>query len=437
MNWSEEVGYSNGSNFSATTTTWTLLTKTPLPMQVLLLLLAVAIVVTNSVIIVFYFRSAQVRSHMSVFLLSLAVVDLQNGLLSLPILVFFPRSTLGVTSLSQGVCLFLVTWPQVLYTVAYHSVCLVTLERVLAVVNPFKFGRRHAQHQCRIATVFAVWTLATFLSFLPALPQHILSGSSQDRLVLCDGHYNASAIYLQLYFFCLVLTPLLFLLILYVVMYRVARHHARRLETNIPMHGKKDVEQQTEKEVAQPEVTRRRAVSLQLKSEPTRPKFNKSQSVVEVVREGHVMVSVANGNDDVVNDAPRRLSRSDPLLTNSSAVRSLKQRFGLFYRRRTIARHSRAAKTTTLLSAFYVISWLPLMLLVQVSGICRVRTCPDVITRSSLQSVVPFAMFLAFLSSAINPLIYILRTDALKREVSRTARKCRERPSRMRAKRHQ
>ena len=79
-----------------------------------------------------------------------------------------------------------------------------------------------------------------------------------------------------------------------------------------------------------------------------------------------------------------------------------------------IVQTSKAAKTAGLITAFYLICWLPFLILLQVSELCKLGQCSDTITQENLQRATPPTIFLAFLGCAINPVIYIFRTGCIR-----------------------
>jgi hypothetical protein len=103
--------------------------------------------------------------------------------------------------------------------------------------------------------------------------------------------------------------------------------------------------------------------------------------------------------------------------SNGSLLGHFKRSLQASFKRRQIVRASKAAKTTCLLSAFYIISWLPFILLIQINSLCTVNFCRESYNGKVLQTALPYAMFLAFLGSAVNPIIYILRNSVVKQEM--------------------
>ena len=339
-------------------TSWLLLTPLSTPWKCAFLVLAIFIAATNFFIIVVFCASRRTRKQMGLFLLNLAIVDLQNGLLSIPFLVFYPRSDLAdPEDISAATCVLLVTWPQTLYTVAYHSVCLVTIERFISITKPFLYNKILQHRKAAVVVGFMLWVCDIFISIIPVFNQKL--PSDEAHMTLCNNSYKAGVVYIQLFIVTVILLPLVINLVLYMIMYKLAKKHLTSMK------------------------------KLQVpSSEPN----NSSSS-------------------NLFSQKPTRLSSSSLILGYFKRVlqSSLK--------RRQVIKASKAAKTTCVLTIFYISSWLPFILLVQVYSLCKADYCMTGVSKPALQAALPYAMFLAFLSSAVNPVIYILRNKTVKREI--------------------
>jgi hypothetical protein len=287
-------------------------------------ILAGVIALLNGVVIVAYALSVRVRRTTSLFLLNLAIVDFQNGCVSLPLVLMFPRSDLEESpNGSVLMCVMVIAWPQILFIVAFQSVLVVTVERFICVTKPYTRRKLLQKPRC-IAVISAIWIFAACFSLMPTLTYNRIT--SRGSVLMCDGAYQQGVVYLHVFLYGLLATPVVLIVLLYLLMYRVARKHTLNIQK---LHNRNE-----------------------------------------------------DGN---------------------------KQK-----KQRQIIQTSRAAKTVGLLSSFYLVCWLPFLILLQVSELCKLGECPGSVSRESLQRATPVTVFLAFLGCALNPVIYIFRTRALR-----------------------
>lgn len=418
-------------------TPWLLLTPLPVPWKIAYLILAVVIVTTNFVIIFIFCYSRRSRKQMGLFLLNLAVVDLQNGLLSIPFLIFYPRSRLtSPTDITAASCVLLVTWPQILYTVAYQSVFLVTVERFISVSKPFVYNKLLQRKKIGIGIVFGVWTLAIMICLIPTF--NYVINKAESKLTLCNGIYKAGVVYLQMFLLTMIVIPFVINLVLYVLMYKVARKHLNSLEKLKVQKSKKEVK----KHNVQDDVIKENGPLPSPKTRSSSLKIKKSKkeeqliSLTELEPNSHFSRSATlrsssrmkrsqyengktNSSHSSLTAGIRSSFRSSMKRSSSSPLLGYFRRtVQASFKRRQIMRASKAAKTTCFLSAFYILSWLPFILFVQINSLCTVNYCiSGTINTEMLQRGLPYAMFLAFLGSAANPTIYILRNSVIKLEI--------------------
>ena len=306
-------------NFSTTKTanngtTHHLITLFPTSFKTACFILAGVIATVNGSVIVAYVSSTRVRRTMSLFLLNLTVVDFQNGCVSLPLILLFPRTELEESPTGGVVvCILLVIWPKIFFIVAFQSVLVVTIERFICVVKPYGHSKLLGKQRC-IAVIVGIWGFALCFSLMPILGYNRIT--LRGSLYMCDGTYQQGVVYLHVFLYGLLALPCALIMVLYFLMYRIARKHTRNIRK---LHS------------------------------------NRSE-------------------------------------------------------RKQLVQTSKAAKTVGLLSTFHMVCWLPFLVLLQVSELCKLGECPDTVSRENLQKATPPTIFLAFLGCALNPVLYIFRT---------------------------
>ena len=322
--WTDSPGDMNLS-LPADDTSQSIISYFPPGFRTMCFILAGVIVSLNGIVILAYILARRVRRTMSLFVLNLAIVDFQNGCVSLPLLLVFPRTELVASPAGgDGVCVVLIAWPQILFIVAIQSVLLVTLERFICVAKPYTHRKLLRKWRCFLVLI-VVWLLAVCFSIMPAFAYDRIT--SKGSLYMCDGLYQQGIVYAHVFLYGLLGTPVILIVILYCLMYRIARKHTKSI--------------------------------------------NKLQSTC--------------------------------VLTGEAKQKQTQ-----------IVQTSKAAKTAGLLSAFYLLCWLPFLILLQVSELCKLGHCSASITTENLQRATAPTLFLAFLGCAINPVIYIFRTGSIR-----------------------
>lgn len=128
--------------------------------------LAVIAILANSVIIAAFYRSESLRTLSNLFLLGLSFCDLFVGLVTQPLLV---AETALVAANSEKACILKDLYVIFLFAFSSSSmlhVCLISVERSIAIVHPFKHHRFITKK--RVVVFFVVfwisWTLLTIFT---------------------------------------------------------------------------------------------------------------------------------------------------------------------------------------------------------------------------------------------------------------------------------
>ena len=123
--------------------------------------IAVLIVITNALVFLLFGKIRSLRTPANYFLLSLAISDVMTGLINIPL--FCVLSTLD--EMSSVYCASEVFHNVISCSVAYH-ITAITVERYLAVVNPF--GHFLMTKKTVVKILSTVWLFSAFLGAIPA-----------------------------------------------------------------------------------------------------------------------------------------------------------------------------------------------------------------------------------------------------------------------------
>ena len=282
----------------------------------------------NLGIIASYIVRTRIRLVLGVFVFNLCLVDFLNGCIALPLTVIYPRGSADIwgRNLSGPACVFITFWPTSLVVIAYLSIVLVTTERFVAILFPMTFYRIVTTARC-IAVVIAIWAYSIIYTFAPAFAIELDPSDPYDYIEGCHGLYVYSQIYMDFFLIGILCLPLIFVIVMYMTMYFIARKHLKAIA----------------------------AVTLP---------------------------------DPMRNQKDKRLLH-----------------------------HSKAAKTTFIMTSIFLVCWLPFLIIMLLSDICNFDTCPEFTSPQALMIGRIATTCLAFVNSAINPWIYGYRNPIIKREL--------------------
>lgn len=117
--------------------------------------LSLLVVVTNSCVCLLVYLHPKLRTYTNGFVVSLAVSDILTGALLLPLYIAFP----ALPATGYVVCAILLT--------GVANVCLVTLDRYLAIKKPFIYYAVMRRHFVKF--IVGSWILPLFVSIIPLI----------------------------------------------------------------------------------------------------------------------------------------------------------------------------------------------------------------------------------------------------------------------------
>ena len=289
--------------------------------------LGLGITVINGLILVAYIRRARVRDKIGTFIINLVTVDFLNGLVSAPINAWQAADPVAFDR-SPGLCVVGLCLPMMLSTSAIASVLLVGLDRLVAIVNPFRYHTIITTRRARLI-ILLVWLHSFLSSFSPTFIPPIRSNSGHR----CNGLFRYDSIWVFYYVIVIILLPIILTVGSYIAIYRIAKRHLAAIK----------------------------------------------KTTVEL---------------DDFDHSNQNLSRK-------------------------LSKHSKAAKTTFIITVLFCVSWIPCILLIQIASFCGLGECYSPRLREQVNSVFPVVVCLIDVTSIANPLIYALREQVIKDEVKR------------------
>ena len=185
----------------------------------------------NCLFILLYCTNHRARAYISPLLLNLSVVDLCNGLVSLPLSLRFPRSSsVNVPPDDEVWCVITTSIPVVVFTEGLLTVLLITVERFITILQPLAYTTGlHWRHITPM--IITSWCLSLLVAFWPGFGVH--TPDDIDILVYCNGRYRSTFQYAVIYPIFLYIIPLLVIILLYMMMYRIARRHQQAMTNQV------------------------------------------------------------------------------------------------------------------------------------------------------------------------------------------------------------
>ena len=193
-----------------------------LPLRYLRMCLGIAITITNGIFLLTYTIRPSSRKNIRPFVVNLAVVDVQNGFLILPLLAVFPRIPQGFLT-TQGMCTFISDWSMTLFCVAHLSHLLVTIDRFVSIYKPLRHPEILTTKVCLIL-IGNIWFFGVVFAFWPSFGLPRYKGIPYN--ISCGGAVAISATYLFIFIYGVLAIPLVADVLMYLYMLSVAKRHA-------------------------------------------------------------------------------------------------------------------------------------------------------------------------------------------------------------------
>lgn len=309
----------------------------------LLSLIACATIVGNLLVILSVCVDRHLHSPPNILIVNLAVSDLLVGLLVMPFAIaqLVGRPWIWI----DFICDFYISADVFCCTASIMNLCMISVDRYLAITRPFKYARKRTP-RLMLLMVVIVWIIGAFISISPLIWGNV----HVDNLCLVS-QYKLYTIYSTGGAFYL---PLVVMLIVYYKIYRAAKKSQKA------------------------EMQRRPSVL---------PNSRRSSHASETSQNGDL-----NG---------RRMSFlkfADYLKTKARpSIVSIKP--GRSNSRISLRGERKAAKTLGVIMGAFILCWLPFFLLALVRPFC------DCIIPPLLDN---FLLWLGYVNSVINPVIYPL-----------------------------
>jgi len=410
---------------------------------VLMSVIIVATVVGNVLVIMSVFTYRPLRHVQNFYIVSLAVADLAVAVLVMPYNVVY--SILGYWPFGGPFCLAWATCDILICTASILHLCAIAVDRYRAIHNPIAYAQKRTIRRV-LFSVGVVWFVSGLISIPPLLGwnKSSLFNETTHQCQLTDDPgfvvYSASGSFY---------IPLVVMVFVYIKIYVAVRVRLRaRGSASVVTIGMTNVALATATAVAgkpevltKPETVRsdddeqiEMAVLERCDDElaPAAVQLNSGSDRKKSDDDSSLRRSLANGLSprrfrEIITDTTRRYGSRSRLADDDAVGGSTRVASGTHLsqflaekERISLSRERRAARTMAVVMGAFVLCWLPFFLMYIVMSFCE--WCE----RNTDRRVVNFIVWLGYVNSTLNPLIYTVFNVDFRRAFSTLLRpKCR------------
>ncbi len=367
-------------------------------------------IIGNILVVMSVFTYRPLRNVPNFFIVSLAVADLAVAILVMPFNV--ANFCIGYWVFGSIFCNMWLTFDILTCTASILNLCAIAIDRYYAIHDPINYSQKRTFGRVMVM-IALVWGLSAIISIPPLFGWNDSSGTGlyDENTGICQltdekGYviYSASGSFY---------IPLIIMSFVYIKIYQATKKRLRQRANaaaaarGIPVKNNKDTgtSESHENENCEEESS----------SEDTPPNsttkvtsFYTNESTVSLQGVSLTSKNLSPGQcESSPSNSPRsKLKRShngtaDKVNQNYQQPSSQVHKFLEEKQRISLSRERRAARTMTIIMATFIVCWLPFFIMYVVLPFCS--SCSQTDLR-----VINFIVWLGYVNSALNPVIYTI-----------------------------
>ena len=368
-------------------------------------------VIGNILVIMSVFTYRPLRNVPNFFIVSLAVADLAVALLVMPFNV--ANFCVGYWVFGKIFCNMWLTFDILTCTASILNLCAIAIDRYYAIHDPINYSRKRTLKRVMV-TIALVWGLSAVISIPPLIGWNNSSGTGlfDEKTGICEltdekGYviYSASGSFY---------IPLIIMSFVYINIFRATRRRLRQRANaaaaarTMPLTAKGA---STENHATGCDEGDDSSSEDTPEHSPKVTSFNANNSVVSLqgvsLAEKVQGVGQSSGGGGELMPPPSSPGLHFKRTHNGTSDRKHKEKsppsqvhkFLEEKQRISLSRERRAARTMSIIMATFVACWLPFFLMYVIFPFCE--SCRETDPR-----IINFIVWLGYINSALNPIIY-------------------------------
>ncbi|XP_043559556.1 alpha-2C adrenergic receptor [Chiloscyllium plagiosum] len=362
----------------------------------------------NTLVVIAVLTSRALRAPQNLFLVSLASADILVAALVMPF--SLANELMGYWYFGAVWCDVYLALDVLFCTSSIVHLCAISLDRYWSIVKAVEYNLKRTPGRIKGAIV-SVWLTSAIISFPPLISTSRVVEHDQLRPAC---RINDDTWYILLSCGASFFAPCLIMLLVYLRIYRVAKHRTRSL--SVKRNGA-DGPSQTEEAAAS------RAASLKEAGGEGSAAPGSGLAAAGGERQNGHYCSAAEPDDSSVSKTPpskKESSKKDSSLSRQRLSRSSSRSFDVFSTRRkrrgsrmsrskaSQAREKRFTFVLAVVMGVFVLCWLPFFLSYSLYGICR-ELC------EVPETLFKFFFWIGYCNSSLNPVIYTIFNQDFRR----------------------
>ncbi|KAI0981007.1 hypothetical protein GJ496_001783 [Pomphorhynchus laevis] len=398
-------------------------------------IISIVTIFGNILVILAFHLDRRIRHPSNLFICSLAVSDCLIGVFSMPILASYIFNN-QQWPLNSFMCNVWLSLDYSLCLTSIYNVLFITIDRFCSVKFPTKYTKFRTKRRIEII-IYCSWILPAliFISSTFAYPAITHNSNYLPETGQCDVRWKDNKLFNVLLTVVYFWVTLLVMIVLYIMIYFVARNLARRTKqtanlvssmvnpsktmltdtvkslSNFNMNKRTYDDEEEEDESS---TTANDAFPMKYagSSSLTTSKTQSNDQKYYLLKEPQITEVFAN-TASVTQSNPKRLKSSIPKCPMMSRHNTLNQ-FSSIKRSNGCKRARKSLRTITFILGAFIVCWTPWHIVVIISNYCEVCTKSPIYIHLYL-----FVYYMCYMNSPINPICYAMANQQFQKAFTR------------------